>query len=89
MVDDKSTCLAWDVDVLHTCVWAGDEGGGTSVGLGLGNVVEGCRFGSSVWGVGTEQELMDELTLLGEARGRTCCPGRDAPRAAFHFVTYS
>lgn len=89
VVDDKSMCLAWDVYVLHTRVWAGDEGGGTSVGLGLGNVVEGCWFGSSVWGVGMEQELMDELSLVGKARDGTCCPGRDAPRAAFHFVTYS
>lgn len=37
---------------------AEEEGGGTSVGLGLEHVVEGCWFGSSVWGVGTEQELL-------------------------------
>ena len=75
VADDRSVCALHGMCMcsIPAC-GAGEEGEGTSLGLGLGNVVEGCWFGSSVWGAGMEQELLDEFTLVCKARGHTCCP---------------
>lgn len=71
LVDDSCACALHRMCMSFPPAYgAEEEGGGTSLGLGLGHIAEGCCFGSR----SGEQELLDESTLVCRARGHTFCP---------------